>query len=104
VLSYAVTPRTNEIGVRMALGATSTEILLSFGKRGLVMTIAGLGIGLLLAAIMARSMTGLLYGFRPKLCTNRHRRISRSHNGRGIGLFRSRAPRVTARSDAGAAT
>jgi ABC-type antimicrobial peptide transport system permease subunit len=41
----------------MALGAMSTEILLSFGKRGLVMTIAGLGIGLLLAVIVARSMT-----------------------------------------------
>jgi len=65
VLSYAVTQRTNEIGVRMALGATSGEILLSFGKRGLALTLAGLAIGLALAAIAARSMTALLYGFRP---------------------------------------
>ena len=65
VLSYAVTQRTNEIGVRMALGATSGEILLSFGKRGLALTLAGLAIGLVLAAIAARSMTALLYGFRP---------------------------------------
>ncbi len=65
VLSYAVTQRTNEIGVRMALGATANEILLSFGKRGLALTLAGLGIGLLLAAIAARSITALLYGFRP---------------------------------------
>jgi putative ABC transport system permease protein len=65
VLSYAVTQRTNEIGVRMALGATSGEILLSFGKRGLAFTLTGLAIGLALAAITARSMTALLYGFRP---------------------------------------
>jgi putative ABC transport system permease protein len=65
VLSYAVTQRTNEIGVRMALGATSREILLSFGKRGLGFTLTGLAIGLALAAITARSMTALLYGFRP---------------------------------------
>jgi putative ABC transport system permease protein len=65
VLSYAVTQRTNEIGVRMALGATSGEILFSFGKRGLALTLAGLVIGLALAAIAARSMTALLYGFRP---------------------------------------
>ena len=65
VLSYAVTQRTNEIGVRMALGAKSSEILLSFGKRGLALTLTGLVIGLVLAAIAARSMTSLLYGFQP---------------------------------------
>ena len=65
VLSYAVTHRTNEIGVRIALGATSRGILLSFGKRGLALTLTGLAIGLVLAAIAARSMTALLYGFRP---------------------------------------
>jgi putative ABC transport system permease protein len=46
VLSYAVTQRTCEIGVRMALGATSREILLTFGIRGLVLTVAGLDTGL----------------------------------------------------------
>jgi putative ABC transport system permease protein len=65
VLSYTVMQRTNEIGVRMALGATSSDILFSFGKRGLALTFAGLAVGLALAAIAARSMTSLLYGFRP---------------------------------------
>jgi putative ABC transport system permease protein len=65
VLSYAVTQRTSEIGVRMALGASSRDILLSFGKRGMVLTTAGLAIGLVLAAIAARSMTTLFFGFRP---------------------------------------
>jgi len=49
----------------MALGATSKDILLSFGRRGLALTLAGLAIGLVLALIAARLMTTLLYGFRP---------------------------------------
>jgi putative ABC transport system permease protein len=65
VLSYGVAQRTNEIGVRMALGATSNRILLSFGGRGLALTIAGLAIGVGLSAISARLMTTMLYGFRP---------------------------------------
>jgi predicted permease len=65
VLSYAVTQRTNEIGVRMALGATSRDILLSFSRRGLALTLAGLAIGLVLAVIAARLMSTLFYGFRP---------------------------------------
>jgi predicted permease len=64
-LSYAVTQRANEIGVRMALGATSKDILLSFGGRGLRLTLLGLAIGLVLAVIAARFMNTLLYGFRP---------------------------------------
>jgi putative ABC transport system permease protein len=65
VLSYAVTQRTNEIGVRMALGATSSDILLAFGRRGLKLTLAGLALGLVLSVIAARLMTALFYGFRP---------------------------------------
>jgi putative ABC transport system permease protein len=65
VLSYAVMQRTNEIGVRMALGATSGEILRSFGRRGLALVLCGLAIGHVLAAIASRLLTTLLYGFRP---------------------------------------
>lgn len=65
VLSYAIAQRTNEIGVRMALGATSGQILLLFAKCGFGLTLAGLIIGLGLAAIGSRLMTTLLYGFRP---------------------------------------
>jgi ABC-type antimicrobial peptide transport system permease subunit len=65
VLSYAVAQRTNEIGVRMALGATSGEILRSFARRGLSLTVIGLVLGLVGAAGASRLLTSLLYGFRP---------------------------------------
>jgi putative ABC transport system permease protein len=67
VLSYAVTQRTNEIGVRMALGATSREILLTVGKLGLGLTVAGLALGLALSIVASRFLNALLYGFRPGL-------------------------------------
>ncbi len=65
VLSYAITQRTNEIGLRMALGATPGHILFSFGRRGLVLTLTGLLVGLALTPLAARLMTALLYGFQP---------------------------------------
>ncbi len=65
VLSYAVTERTGEIGVRMALGATSGNILRTFGRQGLALTFAGLVIGVVLAVIAARLMTALFFGVRP---------------------------------------
>ena len=65
VLSHAVAERTNEIGVRMAMGATSAAILRAFGKQGLTMTVIGLAIGLILASRGVPSMAALLYGFRP---------------------------------------
>ncbi len=69
VLSYAVAQRTNEIGVRMALGATSGEIIRAVGGRGLGVTLAGLALGVAMAAIASRLMTTLLYGFRPDYMT-----------------------------------
>jgi predicted permease len=65
VLSYAVTQRTNEIGVRIALGATSRDILLTFGTRGLTLALAGLALGLVLSVGAVRLMTSLIYGFQP---------------------------------------
>jgi ABC-type antimicrobial peptide transport system permease subunit len=67
VLSYAVTQRTSEIGVRMALGATSREISLTFCKRGLVLTVAGLALGVALSTVASGFLNALLYGFRPDL-------------------------------------
>jgi putative ABC transport system permease protein len=65
VLSYAVAQRTNEIGVRMALGATSGSIVRSIVSRGFTLTLTGLVIGSVLASITAGLLTPLLYGARP---------------------------------------
>ena len=65
VLSYAVMQRTNEIGVRMALGATPRDILLSFGRQSLGLALCGLVIGQGLAAMASNVLATLLYGFRP---------------------------------------
>jgi ABC-type antimicrobial peptide transport system permease subunit len=65
VLSHSVTQRTGEIGVRMALGATGRDILLSFSRRGLMLTLAGLAIGLVCTVMAARVITTLFYGFQP---------------------------------------
>jgi ABC-type antimicrobial peptide transport system permease subunit len=61
-LSYAVTQRSREIGLRMALGASSRGVLAMVVGRGLALTGAGLAIGLALAAAGTRSMKTMLYG------------------------------------------
>jgi predicted permease len=62
VLSYAVTQRSREIGLRMALGATSGSVLRMVVGRGLALTGVGLAIGLALAVVGTRFMKSMLYG------------------------------------------
>jgi predicted permease len=66
VLSYAVAQRTNEIGVRIALGAQPRDIVLAVSGRGMALAVAGATIGLALAVIAARAMQTLFYGFPPR--------------------------------------
>jgi ABC-type antimicrobial peptide transport system permease subunit len=65
VLSYMVTERRREIGIRMALGARQSTVLGQVMGQGLVLTGLGLGLGLVCAFALTRLMTSLLFGVRP---------------------------------------
>jgi putative ABC transport system permease protein len=62
VISYSVTQRTQEVGVRMALGARPGDVIRLILKQGLTLTLIGVAAGLLGAIAAARVMTGMLYG------------------------------------------
>ena len=61
VIAYAVSQRTREIGLRMALGARASDVVRMVLKRSVVMTTLGLGAGLALAALAARSLGSFLF-------------------------------------------
>ncbi len=65
VMSYAVSQRTPEIGVRLALGAEARDILKLVVANAARLTAIGLGIGLVLALALTRTIASLLYGIAP---------------------------------------
>ena len=65
VLSYAVAGRTREIGVRVALGATRSEVARLVVREGMLMTGIGVATGLVAASLLTRYLGTLLYEVRP---------------------------------------
>ena len=65
VISFLVTQRTQEIGVRMALGATRSDILRLFAGRGLKLIVIGVILGFFAALAVSRVVASLLYGVGP---------------------------------------
>jgi ABC-type antimicrobial peptide transport system permease subunit len=62
VMSYMVSEQTRDIGIRMALGAPRGSVLTAIFRRGLLVTGAGLAVGLPLAYALARLMASVIYG------------------------------------------
>ena len=62
VLTYLVTLRTRELGVRIALGAAPSAVARMITRQGLVLTGVGIGGGLVLFALVARFLKSFLFG------------------------------------------
>jgi putative ABC transport system permease protein len=65
VMSYSVSERTHEIGIRMALGAHRSDVLGLIGKLWLKLTFIGVAIGIALALGVARLISSFLFGVKP---------------------------------------
>jgi putative ABC transport system permease protein len=65
VVSYSVAQRTNEIGVRMALGASTTDVLKMVLKNGMSLALIGVGVGLAGAFAVTRLMIAVLFDVKP---------------------------------------
>jgi putative ABC transport system permease protein len=61
VMSYSVSERTHEIGIRMSQGAQTRDILALVLRSGMLMTLLGLAIGLPISLVLARTLSALLF-------------------------------------------
>jgi len=66
VISYSVVQRTHEIGVRMALGAQSVDVLRLVIRQGMLLTFTGLAVGILGGMFVTRVLSDMLFGVTPR--------------------------------------
>ncbi len=62
LMSYSVTQRTQELGIRMALGAQSNDVLRLVVGQGILLAMAGIGVGLVASVALTRVMSSMLFG------------------------------------------
>jgi putative ABC transport system permease protein len=65
LVSYAVARRTQEMGIRVALGATAGSVLALVIRQGMLLTLIGVAIGIAGSMVLTKMISGLLYGITP---------------------------------------
>ena len=65
-MAYSVTQRTNEIGIRMALGATRKNILQLVLRQGSLLALGGIGLGMIASVLVTRVLSSLLFAVSPR--------------------------------------
>jgi len=65
VMSFTVAERTSELGLRMALGASHGSVRTLVVRKAMLLTIAGIAVGLVVSLALTRVISGLLFGVRP---------------------------------------